>query len=93
MKHTLFIRVKDGYEYLRIAGKEVRSAVAPVLKGFRKVLDFDRETGDLLLEAEFQFQDGRIEIEEEPLYLKDVLCWAFHDPDEIIRNITEIVLE
>ena len=92
MKHTLFIRVKDGYEYLRIAGKEVRSAVAPVLKGFRKVLDFDRETGDLLLEAEFQFQDGRIEIEEEPLYLKDVLCWAFHDPDEIIGNITEIVL-
>ena len=93
MKHTLFIRVKNGYEYLRIAGKEVRSAVAPVLKGFRKVLDFDRETGDLLLEAEFQFQDGRIEIEEEPLYLKDVLCWAFHDPDEIIGNITEIVLE
>ena len=93
MKHTLFIRVKDGYEYLRIAGKEVRSTIAPVLKGFRKVLDFDRETGDLLLEAEFQFQNGRIEIEEEPLYLKDVLCWAFHDPDEIIGNITEIVLE
>ena len=85
--------MKNGYEYLRIAGKEVRSTIAPVLKGFRKVLDFDRETGDLLLEAEFQFQDGRIEIEEEPLYLKDVLCWAFHDPDEIIRNITEIVLE
>jgi len=93
MKHTLFIRVKDGYEYVSVAGKEVRSTVAPVLKGFRKVLDFDRETGDLLLEAEFQFQDGRIEIEEEPLYLKDILCWAFYDPVEIIGNITEIVLE
>jgi len=93
MEHTLFIRVKDGYEYVNVAGKEVRSTVAPVLQGFRKVLDFDRETGDLLLEAEFQFQDGRIEIEEEPLYLKDVLCWAFHDPDEIIGDITEIVLE
>ena len=93
MNHTLRITTEAGYLVCSIAGKTVRSTVAPVLKGFRKVLDFDRETGDLLLEAEFQFQDGRIETEEEPLYLKDVLCWAFHDPDEIIGNITEIVLE
>lgn len=51
MEKTLRIWVKDGYEYVRIAGKTVRSAVAPVLKGYRKVLDFDRGTGELILEV------------------------------------------
>ena len=93
MEKTLRIWVKDGYEYVSIAGKTVRSAVAPVLKGYRKVLDFDRETGELLLEAEFQFPDGRVMIEEEPVSLHDILCWAFHRPEAVIQNTEVIVLE
>ncbi|MBQ8590771.1 MAG: hypothetical protein IJ486_10020 [Firmicutes bacterium] len=93
MSNALYIRVENGYQYIRMAGKEVRILVAPVLNRYRKVLEFDSETGDLLLEAEFTFDDGRILVEEEPIWLNDVLCWAFHEPEEVIRQISEIVLE
>ena len=93
MDKTLHIKIEDGYLVCTVAGKTARSAVAPVLKGYRKVLDFDRETGELLLEAEFQFPDGRVMIEEEPISLHDILCWAYHRPEAVILNIEVIVLE
>lgn len=37
MEKTLRIWVKDGYEYVSIAGKTVRSAVAPVFTGIERI--------------------------------------------------------
>ena len=93
MDKTLRIRVEDGYEYFSIAGKTVRSTVAPVFKGFRKVLEFEPEAGYLLMETEFQLLNGTRIVDEEPVSLNDLLCWAFHDPDEVIQKIEVIVLE
>lgn len=93
MENTLRIWVKEGHEYFSIAGKTVRNTVAPVFKGFRKVLEFDPEDGYLLMETEFQLLNGTRIVDDEPVSLNDILWWAFHDPSQVIRNIEEIVLE
>ena len=93
MEKTLRIWVKEGYEYVSIAGKIVRSAVAPVFVGYRKVLEFDPEIGYLEMETEFLLRDGTRIVDVEPVSLDEILCWAFHDPDSVIRNIEVVVLE
>ena len=89
----LSIKVEKGYLRLDILKKTVFLLVSPALQRYRRVLDFDPETGDLLLEGEFLFRDGTTVVEEDPLSLTDRLAWAFDNPLSVIREIQTISLE
>lgn len=89
----LIIQVKDGYLFLRLLGRTVQILVTPLLQRYTHVLDFDRDTGVLLLEAEFLFPNGTAVTEEDPLSLSDALIWAFPEPLSLIREIRTITLE
>ncbi|MBR1455089.1 MAG: hypothetical protein IJ593_10685 [Lachnospiraceae bacterium] len=88
----LDISIDKGYRVLTFNNKQVRFKIAPVVKRYTKLLEFNKEEGLVYLEYEAKLLTGETVFEDDTVDLNEELWVISSSPKKLINSIESITI-